>query len=423
MNEQVLDLRNALRLVLRRKVLVCVCAALGLAAGVAYTAANPPMPSSSALVVLAPSFSDTSTQVVVAASDPVLAGALRSVDHGLTPSALRKRLHVSSPAADVLSITAQGRTAAQAEATADAIANSYVSFIRSGRENRRTAQAQVLAPAAQAETASLPARMAATAGLGFLAGVLIGSIAALAISRSDRRLRQRDEIAEAAGARVLASVAVGQPSDAKGWRRLLAEYQPRPAEAAVLRRVLQQLDLAGGEDDAASVAVLSIASDRKAAALGPQLAVASASLGIPTLLVVGPQQDPSATAALRSACAVWPDHRGRPGHLRVAVSDLGDRDQLPPSGLAVVVAVVDGEAPRVGDTMRADATLLGVSAGAATGPQISRVAANAAAAGRRLAGVLVADPDTSDRTTGRLPHLARPEKLKMRTSTATETTR
>ena len=40
-----------------------------------------------------------------------------------------------------------------------------------------------------------------------------------------------------------------------------------------------------------SVAVLSLSSDPGAFALGPQLAVFAASLGIPTALVIGPQQD------------------------------------------------------------------------------------------------------------------------------------
>ena len=58
--------------------------------------------------------------------------------------------------------------------------------------------------------------------------------------------------------------------------------------------------------------------------------------------------------------------------------------------------------------MRTTATVLGVSAGAATAEQLARVAASAAADGRDIAGILVADPDPADHTTGRLPQLARP---------------
>jgi hypothetical protein len=91
-----------------------------------------------------------------------------------------------------------------------------------------------------------------------------------------------------------------------------------------------------------------------------------------------------------------------------------------------VVGVVDGHAPRVADTMRAATTILGVSAGAVTAEQLARVAASAATAGREIAGVLVADPDPADHTTGRIPQLARPahRKTPTRTSgTPTETRR
>jgi hypothetical protein len=76
--------------------------------------------------------------------------------------------------------------------------------------------------------------------------------------------------------------------------------------------------------------------------------------------------------------------------------------------LTVVVAVVDGESPRVADTIRTTATVLGISAGAATAEQLAGVAASAAADGRKINGILVADPDSADRTTGRVPRPARP---------------
>ena len=58
--------------------------------------------------------------------------------------------------------------------------------------------------------------------------------------------------------------------------------------------------------------------------------------------------------------------------------------------------------------MSAAVTVLAVSAGAATAEQLARVAASAADNGRDIAGILVANPDPSDQTTGRLPQLARP---------------
>jgi hypothetical protein len=71
-------------------------------------------------------------------------------------------------------------------------------------------------------------------------------------------------------------------------------------------------------------------------------------------------------------------------------------------------------------------TVLGVTAGTVTAEQLARVAASAAADGRDIAGILVADPDSADHTTGRLPWLARsarrttPRRI---TGTGTETRR
>ena len=68
-------------------------------------------------------------------------------------------------------------------------------------------------------------------------------------------------------------------------------------------------------------------------------------------------------------------------------------DVPPDAALTVVVAVVDGRSPRIPDTMRTTATVLGVSAGVATAEQLARVAVSAAADGREITGILVADPE------------------------------
>ena len=49
--------------------------------------------------------------------------------------------------------------------------------------------------------------------------------------------------------------------------------------------------------------------------------------------------------------------------------------------------------------------MLGVSAGGATAEELARVATAAAADDRDIYGILVANPDAGDQTTGRIPHL------------------
>src|SRR5262249_32762513 len=125
-------------------------------------------------------------------------------------------------------------------------------------------------------------------------------------------------------------------------------------------------------------------------------------------------QDPNTTATLRAACAAPPESSRRPENLRVAVSDHAEApDRLPGAGLIVVVAVVDGQTPRVADTMRTTATVLGVSAGKVTADQLAPVAVSAANSGRDISGILVADPDSADHTTGRLPEVSRPGQRRM----------
>jgi len=416
MSDQTLDLRRSLQLVRRHKIIVAIFTALGLAAGVAFAMVSPAMLSSNALVVLPVNVHNMATQVVIASSDPVLVGALRTLDSAESPQTLRGSILVKSLTTNILSISAQGKTAEQAEGTANAIADSYVGYVNGGNRSGVRVQARVLERATHASGTSLSTRLIITGVLGALAGLLIGAIVAIALSRRDRRLRERDEIADSIGIPVLMSIAVSHPSDAAGWTKLFEDYEPGSVDAWRLRKALRQLGLTGTNltdpsADTSSLAVLSLSSDPKALALGPQLAVFAATLGIPTVLVIGPQQDANAAATLRAACAVRTDSARRSGSLRVTVSDEHKApERVPGAGLIVVVSVVDGETPRVADTMRTTATVLGVSAGVATAEQLARVAVSAATDGRDITGIFVADPDSADHTTGRLPELARPAR-------------
>jgi capsular polysaccharide biosynthesis protein len=411
MSEQVLDLRSFLQIVRRHKTVVIASAGLGLVAGLGFTMLNPPLPASNALVLLPPSANRyIGTQVVIAASDPVLAGAIQLVTPPVTLQTLRNDVKATAMTSNIVLITASGNTAAQAKSTAFAVAESYVDYLDRKNSAVGKLHAEVLGGATQATTGSLRIRLLITGGIGVLLGALIGSIVAVARGRTRRLLRDRDEIAAASGAAVLASIPVRHPSGAGGWTRLLEEYDPGVVHATSLGKVLHRVGLArmlsGAADDhfRYSLQVMSLASDAGALALGPQLAAYAASLGIPTAMVIGPQQEAKATASLRAACETAPDAlSGRSSNLHLSV--LQDGDDYRPHGalLTIVICVVNGRAPRVADMMPTTATLLAVSAGVATGEQLARVAARCAAAGRRIAGVVIADPDSSDQSTGRLP--------------------
>jgi hypothetical protein len=361
---------------------------------------------------------DISTQVVIATSDPVLAHALRTIDSGESPQALRPAVSIRNVTTNIISFSAPGKTAGQAVRTADAIANSYVAYVNSPSRPGPPIQARILQPALGATGPTALKRWLTYGALGALAGLLLGSIVLLATRRRDRRLQERDEIADSIGVPVLTSVqADHHPTDAPGWRKLFEEYEPGVIDAWRLRKALRQLWPVGvNESDSkaggwCSLAVLSLSSDPQALALGPQLAAFAASLGIRTTLVVGPQQDTNATAMLRTACTAPVDRAS----MRVTVSDQDKADRLAGADLVVVVAVVDGDKPQVADTMRATATVLAVSAGVVTAEQLARVATSAATDGRDIAGTLVANPDPADHTTGRVPELSRPVHRRMPT--------
>jgi capsular polysaccharide biosynthesis protein len=413
MSEQALDLKRSLQIVRRHWHIVSVVAVLGLAAGGAYAVLHPPKLTSTALVrIVSPqspsSASIAATLVVVASSDPVLTLALPHIQPRVSKRTLQSELAVKSLTTGIISIRAQGRTAARAENTANAVANGFVEYVKSPKSLSGPVRALLLQPASSATGRPQAVSVTIFAVIGVFLGAALGAIGVLAVSRRDRRLRQRDEIADSIGIPVLASIPVGHPSDAAGWARLLAGYKPAAVHAWSLRQALHHLALTDFRvGRGRSLAVLSLSSDPGALAIGPQLAVFAASLGIPTTLVIGPQQDANATAMLSAACsATSAVPSGRASLLRVTVGDQHNADKQP-DALVVVVGVVDGRTPRVADTMRTTATVLGVSAGVATAEQLARVAVSAETDDRQIAGILVADPDSTDHTTGRLPQPTR----------------
>jgi len=424
MTSEPLDLRRTLQILRRRLATVWIAAALGFAAGAGLTMLNPPMHAATALVALPATTSNTGAQVLIADSIPVLEGALPGIKPAMSLQALRSRVQVTSVTTDLLSITAQAGTATRAEEMANALADSFVAYTNSPAAPKGQAPAQIMQYAKNATETRLLVRLLSTGFLGALLGALIGSVVALAMGRSDRRLRERDLIADAIGVPVLASVSVRQPSDTARWNRLLDDYEPSAADAVRMRSALSDLGLAeitqAGNGASSSLSILSFSFDQRALALGPHLAAFAASLGIPTALVIGPRPDTEppdtkTVAALRAAASPAPRRSGR---LQVISVESDNLDQLSHAALTVVVAVADGQTPQLADLIRTDALVLGVSAGAATAEQLARIAASAAADDRRVAGILVADPDPADPTTGRLPQLARPTQTFMPTRLA-----
>jgi len=407
-----LDLKWAVRTLLRHKLVLLVAALIGLVAGIAFAVLRPSVRTAQAWVVLPPSTrGGVQTQVLIAGSDAVLGGAVADLHPRVSLDSLRNRVHVGNRTNTILIVSATGDTAAQAEQTANAVAQQYVRYVRHrGNLPDGPVQARILQPAASTTGTKSSARYIGLALLGSAVGTVLAAFGTLAVRRRDRRLWDRDAIADSIGVPVLASIAVDHPSDAAGWRALLGGYEPRAVDAWRLRKALQYLGTdvgaAGTAPAGLRVTMLSADHDRGALAVGPQLAVFAASRGIPTALVVGPQEDVGTTATLRAACIASPHQFA--DTLQVLVTDEADANRLPDAALTVIVTVIDTDRSAAPELMPTDVTILAVSAGASTADQLARAAALAAAGRHEVVGIVVADPDPGDTSTGRLPQLERP---------------
>jgi hypothetical protein len=84
-----------------------------------------------------------------------------------------------------------------------------------------------------------------------------------------------------------------------------------------------------------------------------------------------------------------------------AETELHEIAMDPPVDLTIVFAVADRSEPTLRDVPSAAATMLAISPGVGTREELARLAVAVDDAGRRIDGVVIADPDPSDRTTGR----------------------
>lgn len=261
MSQEGLDLRRSGQIIRRHKILVGIVVALGILVGAAYATLYPPMMTSTALVVLPQSAttssqaqssdstgqtsisSYTATQVVIAGSNQVLAAALPNIKPPMTLGQLRSAVQVSSVTSYLISVSTTSKTAAGAEAIANAVAQSYVAYANSSSSPIKHVSAHILESASIAMGTSPLKALIITGLVGAAAGAVIGIIVSMAIGRKDKRLRERDEIAGAIGIPVLASVPVKHPSDAAGWNKLLEDYKPASVHAWRLRAALQQLGM------------------------------------------------------------------------------------------------------------------------------------------------------------------------------------
>ncbi|MDQ3895965.1 MAG: hypothetical protein M3326_01735 [Actinomycetota bacterium] len=240
-----------------------------------------------------------------------------------------------------------------------------------------------------------------TVGVGGAGGLLVGAMLAIYLGQGDRRLRSRDDVARAAGVPVLASLAVHPPKRVEHWRKLLQRWTPSASERLVLRQAITRLGEPHKEIPS-DVAVVTLPGDMAALALAVQLAGFSADFGIPTSLVlILPDRS---GARLRSACVVASKHgaEARP-HLWVVDGTNGtDTTDTRGADLTITVTALDGDTLSIPNRGLRTTTVLAVSSGFATSDALAAAVLACEDGEQRVAGLLLANPEPDDYTTGTL---------------------
>lgn len=329
-----------------------------------------------------------------------LRATLRTVDRDIRATTERRDAEVFGSAAEKALTAALAQLAAQQASLvlqADQVAEAASADV--GRDT-----ASLIEEASPATRPGLVLGRVLHGLAGAATLLLLLMLGLLVSARRDRRLRFRDEIADALGSTVVASLASRPARNVAGWRTLLGRYVPGPVDAWSLRQVLRQVlptgtlaraHGAGAEGPGADVVVVTLSDDPAALALGPQLATYAASVGLRTRLV--PHHGHGSAAGLWAACArVHPEHELR-GHLWVNRA----LHEGSPEDLRVLMVVLDRARPERPELPEGCIGVVAVGAGAATAADLARVAVSVDEAGIDVQGVVVLDPDRLDRTTGR----------------------
>jgi hypothetical protein len=270
------------------------------------------------------------------------------------------------------------------------------------------AGATVIQPASQGEQDGYATEVLIHVLGGAAAFALLVALYFMVTNQRDPKLRSRDEIATAVGIPVVASLRARRPRSANGWADLLRTYEPDSADGWALRQLVHVLPDASRELPSGTtlvLVVLSLSDDPGGLAIGPQIARFAATHGIPTQLVAA-QQHESATA-LWAACSRPPKDEG--GSTALSVTTVPDSSAR--VDVSVRVVVLDRHTPEPHRSLTQGGTaLLAVSSASATRRNLADAVVAADRIGLTVQGIVVANPDPLDRTTGRLAPLDMPAR-------------
>jgi len=231
----------------------------------------------------------------------------------------------------------------------------------------------------------------------------------------------------AAEAPVLQSFSPERPETVEDWLNLFQDWQPNTTDRARLRKVMEDLDILDGRLSQTNVivarrlartrrdelreaptpfelTVLALAGDRHGLTVAPELAVFAATLGLSVTFVVG--TDHESTSTLRTACEARDRDQSDPGR-DLHTCARPDTKRLR-TGVTVTLVVVDPKSadhvnwgfapPSAGNQTKG--AILAVSSGFAVADDLAVVTKSAARNFHPVIGIVIANPDPADKTTG-----------------------
>jgi capsular exopolysaccharide synthesis family protein len=295
------DLSQMVRSIRRRSWLVGLCFAVATLAAVALTLrAEERYSSTSALLLRAsPAVDpqravDTNLQLL---SLPLIAERTSEVLPDIDEEEVEAAIETSQKGeSDIIQVTATDSSADGAATIANTFAREFLAFREGGGANRervQTGKVEVVERATPNTTPVSP-KPVRNVVFGALIGLVLGVGLALLLEQFDRRVKREDDLAEATGLPLLASVPKRQAFD----REHLGHGSLSPAETEVFRLLRANLRYFKGRQDVKSVLVTSAEPGEGKTLVSLGLALAAVTSGERVLLLEADMRDPGLSRVL-----------------------------------------------------------------------------------------------------------------------------